>query len=570
MFMRVAKMITKRNSKAALLILCPALLGGCATLPGVSDVNQKVVDEQAPIAAKLNSIGKGIQPVSDLVTYHSTPYIGGEKKDSITTLPAAFTRRDFRLERHGKKTLEEISSAVSSITGYQVVMDSTITSKGSGMVAGVQSSGGAATESAPSASGLVIPPLPSEASTVGSRNSKTMTVDYLGSLAGFLDSVSAHFGIHWKTVGNKILLSRFDIRQFNIAALPIQSTLTSSLSGSGVSGVSSSSSSGGSSSGTASSGGSSSGGTGSAGGTTSSVSTNSKIDLWVGIKASLNALVAGNGSVTIDSNTGDVLVSTTPERMAKVESYISGLNSSLAKRLAIDITVLSVSIKKTDDYSLQWNTLLQNLSGNFSLALSGGANPVSGATSLAYNILRPNDNVQSASAIVSALSQQVKILNTYHVPVLTSNNIPVPVSQTQRQSYVAGSSIVSTANVGSEVSTQVGTITTGISMTILPRIRPDNSILLSMSMNLSTLNGIQTINSGTQTIQLPSVSSQDFIEQIQAHSGDSIVLSGFDGVLLSATKSGTVTPDNWLLGGGQNGQNSHQMLVVIVTPKLIN
>ena len=106
---------------------------------------------------------------------------------------------------------------------------------------------------------------------------------------------------------------------------------------------------------------------------------------------------------------------------------------------------------------------------------------------------------------------------------------PLPIQVTSTQGYLASSStIVGTAATAGSISLTPGQVTTGFALILTPRILPNGDIIFQYALDLSSLNSIQTISSGGQEIQVPNVSSRRFVQRAQIHTGDTLILSGYE------------------------------------------
>jgi type IVB pilus formation R64 PilN family outer membrane protein len=103
-------------------------------------------------------------------------------------------------------------------------------------------------------------------------------------------------------------------------------------------------------------------------------------------------------------------------------------------------------------------------------------------------------------------------------------------------------------------------------MNLLPYVLPDNNLLLQYSINLSSLLRLRQISSGGNTIESPDIDSSIFSQKVRLHSGETLVLSGFEQTVDNGTKQGVGNPNNIVLGGGMSTDNSHEVIVVLITP----
>ena len=109
---------------------------------------------------------------------------------------------------------------------------------------------------------------------------------------------------------------------------------------------------------------------------------------------------------------------------------------------------------------------------------------------------------------------------------------------------------------------------------VTPKLEANNQIMLTLNLQLSTLIKMTdiTVGAGTSSeslIQAPTIDSKNFMENMVLHSGQSLLIAGFqDDKALSETSSPTST-DFWLLGGGKTTQKVKTTTVIVVTPYII-
>ena len=72
-----------------------------------------------------------------------------------------------------------------------------------------------------------------------------------------------------------------------------------------------------------------------------------------------------------------------------------------------------------------------------------------------------------------------------------------------------------------------------------------------------------------QYIQNPKVESRAFSQEVALTSGESLILTGFEKVDNATSKEGTGSADNSLLGGFANAEKDRSILVIILTPVVL-
>ena len=104
-------------------------------------------------------------------------------------------------------------------------------------------------------------------------------------------------------------------------------------------------------------------------------------------------------------------------------------------------------------------------------------------------------------------------------------------------------------------------------MTVVPNIIDGRELLLQYSLDLSALVSMLSISSGTSSIQVPDVSTSNFIQRVRMQSGETLVVGGFDKDNLSAVSQGIGSAEN-AAAGSRKGSTTRTMLVVLIQPNL--
>ena len=147
---------------------------------------------------------------------------------------------------------------------------------------------------------------------------------------------------------------------------------------------------------------------------------------------------------------------------------------------------------------------------------------------------------------------------------------------TQKQNYIAEMTKTNSGTDGNNYDISVTTeeIETGFTLDVLPRILEHGRMLLMFNMTLSDLLSLEKVEFGNaddnQYIQNPKVESRAFTQEVAMTSGESLILTGFEKVSNSTTKEGTGSATNSLLGGSATATKDRSVLVIILTPVILD
>ncbi|WP_412025880.1 PilN family type IVB pilus formation outer membrane protein [Burkholderia cepacia] len=420
-----------------------------------------------------------------------------------------------------------------------------------------------------------LPTVPGLSAETGTRawgaSQRTRIVYRNGDLRGLLDTAAARFGVSWKYSGGAIEFFFTDTRTFQVSAIPGDATVNANVVSGASSDGSAAQAGGYGQAGTAATGAGSGNGTATVtSNNTANTVVNSQLSVFNSLRASIQAMLSHYGSVVSSPATGSITVTDTPDVLDRVAAFMEAQNAALSKQVLINVTVLSVAQSAQDSYGINWTAVYQALGTAFTITNvfpTTATNPVS----LAAQVITPNSRAAGTKAIISALSSQGRVRRKTSASITTLNNQPVPLQVATQQGYLASVSTTNTANVGSSTALVPGTVTTGFNMTLLPHILENSTVLLQFYTNISSLIQLRTVPAGNgQSIQVPEVDTRNFLQRVSMKSGETLILSGYEGVNDDLAQRGVGAPSNYLLGGGFDGSRQREAIVILITPVAMN
>lgn len=393
--------------------------------------------------------------------------------------------------------------------------------------------------------------------------SGTIRISYAnGTFKGLLDTAAARFGVSWKYADGVIQFFHTDARTYQIHAVPGDSSFTANVS-SGSTGVGGGGNGGGG-------GGGGSGGAG--GGSGGSVSANnsqntavaSKLSVYTSIENAIKVMLSPHGKVLASPATGAITVVDTPDSLERIGAYIDNENKALARQIVLNVTVLSVSLNRGDEYGIDWKLVYGGIKRKYGINnnFPGLAdNPVA----FSAGILGMS-KLAGSEVIIRALSEQGKVRRQTTASVVTLNNQPVPVQVARQTSYLQSSQTSIVAQVGTSSSLVPGVVSSGFNMSILPHVLTNGTVMLQFSMDISTLRGLRRIDSGTSHIETPELDTRNFLQRVAMKSSETLIISGFEQTDENIDNRGLGTPKNMLLGGGVTANSNKEVIVILITP----
>ncbi|MDI6016052.1 PilN family type IVB pilus formation outer membrane protein [Burkholderia pseudomallei] len=392
-----------------------------------------------------------------------------------------------------------------------------------------------------------------------------------GTLRGLLDAACARFGVSWKYEQGAIRFFFTDTRTFQVNAIPGDSSLNASV----VSGATSDGAAGGSQSGgSGGSGGINGAGSGTTGLTannTANTAVNSQLSVFNGLQSAIQSMLSRYGSSVASPATGSISVTDTPDVLERVAAFMAQQNRSLSRQVLLNVTVLSVSLQAGDAYGIDWNLVYKTMSAGFGITNPFHPTALTAPADMSAAVLSPTSRFNGTKLLIRALSQQGTVRRKTSASVTTLNNQPVPVQVATQTGYLASVSTTNTANVGSSTALTPGVVTTGFNMTLLPHVLDDGTVMLQFSTNISSLLELKEVTSSTggsglARIQTPDVDMRNFLQRVAMKSGETLVISGYEGANDSLDERGVGTPKMIALGGGYEAQRAREVIVILITP----
>ncbi len=501
-------------------------IGACKVATSMDATLEREVEATAALKEKAKSPSELAN--NDLVKVKDEVWLGDKSEIEYEgePIPTYLEAKDgITLISNRPITLFEIGDMIGKITNVRVRYSSTLEDK-------VRQEGGQN-------------PPTMESMNAHWTDPEKMLVSYRGPLSGLLDEVASRFGLWWKYEKGEIYFYKFITKTFVIYTLPTQQTLNNSIGGSS---------------------------TDSGGGGSSSInmSTQANIEFWNNISSSISSIIGSDAKMSIDSTNGTIVLTATPTDIKKVAKFVNEQNARLAKQVAISIKVLQVNVSDNDTFGMDVSAMFDD--GTTKVGIISPSTGISDdiTRNLTMGIKPGNWDI---NASIQALSKRNTVNLVTSGTVTTMNNKPAPIQVVKKQNYI--SEITKTNSGGDsgsyDLSTETEEIETGFTMMVLPRILDHGRLLLMFNLTLSDLLELQkvTVSNDGQYIQNPVIESRGFSQEVSLKSGESLVLSGYERVENSAEKTGMGSADNSLLGGGAAAKKTRTMLVIILTPVVL-
>ncbi|MBN1783536.1 MAG: hypothetical protein JW812_01050 [Alphaproteobacteria bacterium] len=404
-----------------------------------------------------------------------------------------------------EKTLKEITGEIENLTGIQVMIDDLIEE----------------------------------------QSLERIKLKHTGPLSELLTTIATELGLYWFHENEKITFYKQETKTFTLYALPTDTSYNSVI--------------------------------GSDEGENLSIQTSANLKEWEEIENALKGIVQ-TGNISISRSTGTITVTSGPSTLARVGKYIREQNRRLSKLVTISVRVIQVSLDDENSVGINWNAFFANASG-LKLA-SETVNPFStneGIQSISVEVDPTTtgslaDAAGSKSAL-NALAKQGKISVVTSATVTTRNNRIAPVNSTQTFKYVDSFSTSAQSDNFNTTDFKPEEETIGFGMQLLPNILENGRVLVMFNMSLRELLSWdeQSFGSGDNAIKvrMPRIDERSFRQELVLKSGQTLIMTGFEKTRNGDTRYGVGDPNFMGLGGGRDTQSSRDILVVMLTPQVL-
>src|SRR5690606_8049950 len=167
------------------------------------------------------------------------------------------------------------------------------------------------------------------------------------------------------------------------------------------------------------------------------------------------------------------------------------------RQVLLSIQIVSVEDARSHSYSLDWSALYGGSNVDVSTTKTAPGSIENGLDFLT-TIVRPTSPFKGTTVNIEALTAQDGVSLMYSESVRTLNGRSVPFNAVTEQTYLARVSTSVDANGAASTTLEPDTLTTGLTLLATPMITDNNDILLSMSLDVSTLVRMDQVSSGGQ------------------------------------------------------------------------
>lgn len=369
-----------------------------------------------------------------------------------------------------------------------------------------------------------------------------------GELRALLNRVTAQADMSWRFNEGAVEVFRYDTKVFQIAALPGITSLSANVSNKNTGGQSTTASSG------------------------QDVKFDARTDFWAGLKNDVRGLITGAGTYSVSEANSTLTVTGTPQVLASVESYVKNMNALRMRQVVLDVHVYKVDLDSSRDFGVALNAVFNELSKNLGITIDTPS--ISSGTAKGIGVTLGSSSTSKFAGSKIMLSA-LNTIGTTTVETESNQRLlsgeSAAINSLREITYLAEVTSTVNANAAPSIALKPGTTTEGFAMTLTPSISAGDYVMLSGTLELSTIDSLNTQASGGQQITTPNRSIGSQLLRVAIKTGETY-LYALRQNSAGATDSGMVGTSTLLtpLGGAHNSKSGQRTLVITITPHIIN
>lgn len=288
-----------------------------------------------------------------------------------------------------------------------------------------------------------------------------------------------------------------------------------------------------------------------------------------GFKVAVEAMMTTGGKLTVNNESASLIVTDTPQSLARIDDYIKDQNKILSRRVRLMLEAIEVVDKDASELGVDWSLIYNKANAALSMA-SPGTLTGNFVGNVGYSAT--NGRFSGSSVVVNALSEVGTVVNRRVFPLLTTSGRPVTHAIRSTFNYV--DEVQATTSSGINTSTQAPTVTqkdetVGTFLTVVPTAKPDGTIFLSMSYDVTSAQPLVPFTVGSEgssvTVQQKTIDGSGVIQEVPIKSGQSFVVGGLETMTGQDTIRRLLPGAPLLMGGSNATKMTKTRMVLIVT-----
>lgn len=281
-----------------------------------------------------------------------------------------------------------------------------------------------------------------------------------------------------------------------------------------------------------------------------------------------------------NSDTNNLFVVATRQQHQLVEQYLAGIDRP-QPLIAVEVKFFETTADPRKQYGVDWSSYLDGgVPVVFDPVTPDGVNgpDVDGVWSALVNWNDPSQSLYPQGAILSSTSASLKVqalladrqtVSTSYPRVLTKNNREVVIRNVVNKPVLAASSST-TPGVGGTTTASVQYLPIGTTINVLPKVKSDGTIEMTVSLQLSNIIGSEIIGGNPY----PVASSRLYTAPLKVESGYTVAIAGLDEAFDAKEGTGVPVLSKIPLFGHafKNTQRSRskKTLLMFITPTVLD
>jgi len=252
------------------------------------------------------------------------------------------------------------------------------------------------------------------------------------------------------------------------------------------------------------------------------------------VVANVEQLLTRAGSIRApEGGTNSIVVTDTPDALDRIGKFIDGENKRLTRRVRLVFEEVTLQQDDVGQAGVDWNVLFS--SRNVAASVAGvGMLLDAGQAAGSIGAASKTKPWQGSGITLHALSEIGTILRHTQLPVLALNRRPAtyavretfPYVKDLQQTQSTSDTSLPTVTVTQEKET-VGTF-----LTVIPDAQDDGQVLLTLGYDTKRLVDLKKMEFGANArasfVQQPYINGQGSTQQVIVHSGQRVLVAGFD------------------------------------------
>lgn len=270
---------------------------------------------------------------------------------------------------------------------------------------------------------------------------------------------------------------------------------------------------------------------------------------------SIKSLVDNDsGSKVLINESGMVIVKTTKANMDVVEDMFDEYNFLYTQEAEIDVKVYDFLLSKKFDAGVDLNYA------------SGSTTMITNYVNNALIAVKKTGGGDSLSATVNLDNNFIRFSKSYSYSTVFTNNIPLSINLVQTTDYLKSLTNTTTSStaVTTSTNTEIGTISEGQILTILPRFHGDK-IFIKSEFKVNTLTTMDTTTVDNTVLSLPVLNSKVIPTTNVLAIGEKRLVGVYESFEDINNYKGIAPLEGFIIGGTNGKQFVRKAIAIVIS-----